>query len=234
MKTTKLHSAVMAVVFALSTAVTYVILHPGVLGAGELPAAVPPEPTKPAAFTAVQELRYFRTDGSPEGPPSIRVQAFRDNGDRALTVSRNGDPNPTRTLVLAGPKVEYVIDPVSRTFLKSAARARLSLREACAHNPCEKLDTPVLGYEVVRITSTMPGGMGQTETLAAPALNYFPLRTVTKTASGQILSVEETLSVHLGEPNPALFALPPEDYAESKDRKQFIDSAVRGHGFGPQ
>ncbi|MCL6545795.1 MAG: hypothetical protein K6T61_11245 [Bryobacteraceae bacterium] len=226
-------TAVILAAFAISTAVTYLILYPGVLGAGQIPASIPPGPEKAVAFTAVQELRYFRRDGSQEGPLSIRVQAFRGNGDYALTVSRNGDPNPTRTVVLAESKVEYVIDPAARAFLRGAARTKPNLREGCAHNPCQRLDTPVLGYEVVRIVTPLPGGMGQTEILAAPALNYFPLRTISKTAQGEIMSSEETISVQVGEPNPALFALPPQDFVESKDRKKFVEDAARLHGFGP-
>jgi hypothetical protein len=86
----------------------------------------------------------------------------------------------------------------------------------CTPNP-EK----VLGYSVDAVTrSTKADPSRETRYLAAPALNYFALREA-KYQNGSLAETVETLSLVLGDPDPALFAVP-DDYTTGSRADYYV------------
>jgi hypothetical protein len=170
----------------------------------------------------------IRSDGS---EVTFRLQAAPDQ--RARVKKEIIDP-------VAG--LEIGVDEATESRITKAFRGLGDLQ--VARTSCRDISEPrssLQGHEVVRMVNSLKprGGTNsrgfELVQFRAPALNCLPLRTEVYQIEGDkrtLTSVEETLSVRLGEPAEELFTIP-ETLTERKPSEVFAEFEKRYKGRLP-
>jgi hypothetical protein len=206
-------------------------------------------------FTATIEQHVYRSTPHPilktSDVVTRLVLAFRSDGNQSLTVHQPDGSLPITTISDVN-KLEYRIhDSATKKWHalnmhpKQAAQ-KLKLYKQCDdqfYEPgitvrCEPQPTKILGFEVWKVSYTLPpNGKGVTterEFWVAPELNWYPL--IRKSIeNGRLEALEEVKQIRLGEPDAALFEIAA-DYQQVDLPSEFLSEAeiARGRPSIPQ
>lgn len=195
------------------------------------------------SFTAVRQTKQFTEDGKNTFTELLHV-GVRSDGSRAeKRISRNQSTLEMRVIVDVGSATKTVLDAntKSKTTYALPANEIMALRyqpSSCVIGSQPVEQSTILDIPVVKVTTPATPGQPSVEVVRwkAPSLNCFSLRTEAREVSAGGVpkgstSVEETLSVTIGVPDTAMFAIPA-DYQE-RYPSEVLEKARQQAGRAP-
>jgi hypothetical protein len=185
--------------------------------------------TNPIAFTAEYVVTTHNA-ANVELQNAITVYAQRGDGSNVLLQKTAGPgiPSGLRTVLDIPGKRMVTVDPATKsltTFVRTDSDLEPYRRPSatCREHKNFALDpTPqakIFGFAVMRFSGTVPASRHTAERWLAPELNCFALREEVTLMPEQFKHRRTTISIRLGEPDPAPFEIPVAGYVERNHPK---------------